>query len=285
MMRPRPTTAARPKASETRVPRVRGAGAPPSDEGPKRWRSPSRLNHRYRMRRAGANGTARTTRSRVSYLESDVRMNRSLATGSRIPRPTSSSERRNSSGSDEIGPRPCLLMRTPPGRPSAGIIGVCPDGGNAATWGGRSVGRADGQSHLERGAPPGGALHPDRAAVDGHDLANEEEPDAGAGVRLGRARVDHEELLEDPVVELRRDADAVIAHAQDDGVGVAAQVHVHVPSGSGELDRVLHEVEDQALQEPLVAGQHGHVGRDRAGELESLHRGLLPLALQDLAHD
>src|SRR5438045_3843830 len=166
MMRPRPTTAARPNASDTRVPTESRAGAPPSGEGPKRLRSPSRLSHRYRMRRAGANGTACTTRSSVSYLESDMRMNRSLATGSRMPRPTLSSERRNSSGSDEIGPRPFLLMRTPPARPSAGIIGVCEDRGNAGPRpGGPSVGGPERQAHLDGRAPAGGAVDADGAAV------------------------------------------------------------------------------------------------------------------------
>src|SRR5262245_4492337 len=68
---------------------------------------------------------------------------------------------------------------------------------------------------LEARACPGLALQLDAAPQQGGQLARQREAQAGAGDPLLQRVIHLLELLEDPLLVLRRDADAGVAHRQD----------------------------------------------------------------------
>src|SRR4029078_9510697 len=108
---------------------------------------------------------------------------------------------------------------------------------------GGSVGGPERQPDFEQGALAAAALDADRASVYGHDFLDHEQPDARPRMGLGGARIHHEELLEDPIVELGADADSIVADSQNDLVAIRFQPDVALATGRGELHRVLHEGE------------------------------------------
>src|SRR6185503_10817131 len=185
-------------------------------------------------------------------------MKRSLATGSRMPRLTDSSAWRNSSGSESVGtgrrrtPARGSVCRTPPLRSvrfvSAPIADQASRPAKATDYrdlrgewqpagrpgAGGSVRRAEGQADLEQGALAAGTLDADRASVDGHDLLGHEQSDARPPVRLGGTGVHHEELLEDPIVELGGDTDSIVADPQNDLVVIRFQPDIHLAARGSE---------------------------------------------------
>ena len=93
-------------------------------------------------------------------------------------------------------------------------------------------------------------------------------------VRL-RPAVHREELLEDPVVVLGGDADAVVAHGHARVLPVGAQPHRHVPAPGRELDGVLDQVVQEQVEQALVTGQRRNL-LDRLRQPHPLDRGLGP---------
>src|SRR3990172_10528295 len=116
------------------------------------------------------------------------------------------------------------------------------------------LGPLDRKRDGEGGARADDATPADAAAVLLHDLAGDGEPESGA-LRLGG-----EELLEQPLADLERDARTGVAHPDLHGV-------VEAPCGRGEhpalgesLEPVLDEIDHGLAQHRAVDG-HGRHGR------------------------
>ena len=80
------------------------------------------------------------------------------------------------------------------------------------------------------------------------DLLDDGQAEAEAAVRTTRGAVGLPEALEHVRQNVGRDADAVVAHADDDPVGVALDIDDDAPVGETELHGIGDEVPDDLLQ-------------------------------------
>src|SRR3954453_4428062 len=83
---------------------------------------------------------------------------------------------------------------------------------------------------------PDGAVHPP------HQLPRDVEPQAGAAHAARQVRVDAVELVEDPPLLARRDAEPVVDHAEADRVVTPGDLQLDRPAVVRVLDRVVDEV-------------------------------------------
>ena len=107
----------------------------------------------------------------------------------------------------------------------------------------RKVCRADRETHGEHRSFSEDAGDVDGAAVDGDELADQRQADAGTLVRARRGPFDAVKSIEDVVEIVRRDADPGVSHAELD-VGVGRR-HRHPDRAlERELERVRQQIED-----------------------------------------
>ncbi len=102
----------------------------------------------------------------------------------------------------------------------------------------------------------------DRVAEEIAQSPHDRQPQAQPLVPVPVRALDLVELLEDAGPVLLRDADAGVAHLQDDAARAAARADQH-PAGIGVADGVGHEVAQDALEEHRV-GAHDDAGGDEA---------------------
>src|SRR5262245_39862863 len=86
------------------------------------------------------------------------------------------------------------------------------------------------------------AAHRDPAAVRGHHVLDDGQPETGAAGGAGPRRVDPVEALEDPLQVALGDADALVGHAQ---LGVAVRGLLGADDYPGPLGAVRHRVLQQ----------------------------------------
>src|SRR5918999_830883 len=101
---------------------------------------------------------------------------------------------------------------------------------------------------------------PSRAA---DELAADVEPEPGAAHASRHVGVEAVELLEDPLVVVGRDGEALVPHREGDDAFVGVEPHLDPASVRGVLDRVLEEV-DENLPRPVAIG--AHEGYDRGAD-------------------
>src|SRR4029079_1678484 len=111
------------------------------------------------------------------------------------------------------------------------------------------------QLERECRAAPRVGLDADAAAYAAHDLARDVEPEAGAADTAREVRVEAEELLEDPLVLRRGDADAAGAHDAADAAIGRLELELDETAVRGVLDGVLDQV-DEHLTQPVRVGGH-----------------------------
>ena len=126
------------------------------------------------------------------------------------------------------------------------------------------------------------AVDADEAAMAAHHVIDDGKPEAGALRPRAGVGLNPEELSEDLTLKPRRNADAVIADA-DDAVPVDA---IDLDFNRAVLGRVLHRVRDQVL-ERLHGGfrvdQHRHLAVQLRGDRELIVRELALERLEDAA--
>ena len=94
---------------------------------------------------------------------------------------------------------------------------------------------------------PGRALDPDSTAVHLHQLLRDGQPEPGSLVLAADAAVALLKAFEDPLHVVRRDADAGIAHA-DQQLGALTLGRHPNAAGLGEFDRVAQQVQQHLLE-------------------------------------
>src|SRR5262249_10063115 len=109
------------------------------------------------------------------------------------------------------------------------------------------------QLHLEGRALAERRLHPNAAAVHFDDLLGDGEAKAGAALGLGVRAVDLMELVEDPVLLIKRYAGTGVGY-RDGETGVPGARGDAPFADVGELDGVANEVE-QHLREALFVSE------------------------------
>src|SRR5258707_4852197 len=97
-------------------------------------------------------------------------------------------------------------------RSRAGPDRACGDGASRRGSSGAGVAVPDGQEECEGAAFAGRADHLDPTMMRANEHLDKREPEAGALHRVDEAALDAGELLEDPRLLLRRNADPVIGH-------------------------------------------------------------------------
>ena len=120
------------------------------------------------------------------------------------------------------------------------------------------VGGAVGQRHGERAAHAGLADHGDGPAVQGGQLLDQRQPDAGALAGAGGGPGDPVEALEQVRQLVGDDADAGVADGEPEAGLVGGQGHVDA-ADEGVLHRVGEQVDDDLLPHARVdVGRPGH---------------------------
>ena len=152
--------------------------------------------------------------------------------------------------------------------------------GSAATVGPergrRQVRRPAADGEEERRAAAGLALHPHPPAQALGEPAADHQPQAGAAVDPGGRRVGLAERLEQPVQRRGRDADARIAHGEEDLDLLPASARRRPPppaarSPGRELDRVVEQVHQDLAQAGRIAlDRRRHAAPHPASESEPL---------------
>src|SRR5262245_41171118 len=88
---------------------------------------------------------------------------------------------------------------------------------------------ARGNLHLARRALAYRRLHPDPAPVHLHDLLGDGEPQARAALGLGKGTVDLVELIEDPILLIKRYAGTGVCHRDGEVAVTRARGDAHLP--------------------------------------------------------
>src|SRR5262245_46562166 len=112
---------------------------------------------------------------------------------------------------------------------------------------------ACGEFHLKRRSFARRRHHPDAAAMHLDDLLGDGEPEARAALRLGHRAVDLMELLEDPILLIKRYTRAGVRYRDGEMAVPRGSGDAHL-AGVGELDGVAHEIEHH-LREALLVTQ------------------------------
>src|SRR5215475_11234350 len=107
---------------------------------------------------------------------------------------------------------------------------------SASSNGGLSEFGARGEFHLERRSFTRRRHHPDPAAVHLDDLFGDGETEARAALGLGKGTVDLMELIENPILLVKRYAGPGVRHGDGKMAIARARDDAHL-AGVGELDR------------------------------------------------
>ena len=110
------------------------------------------------------------------------------------------------------------------------------------------------QRHDElRPLPLAFALRSDSAAVKLDQALHQRQPEAETAARTVKTRVRLHERLEHPVHEVGRDADAIVADADDGLVSPSLERHQHMTARVGELAGVPEQVSEHLRQSLSIA--------------------------------
>ena len=132
-----------------------------------------------------------------------------------------------------------------------------------------------GEREPEGAALPGGAVHADLAAHQGHELFGDRESEPGAAVAPRGRTVGLSEGLEDRLLRVGFDPDSRVAHleAQLDrvrGVVVPGERDGDL-AGRGELDRVVGQIRQHLANAfPIAAHDYGQARVNRGNQLNAL---------------
>src|SRR5262249_27312327 len=111
---------------------------------------------------------------------------------------------------------------------------------------------ARGKLHLKRRTFARRRDHPDTAAMHLDDLLGDGEAEPRAALGLGKGAVDLMELLEDPILLIKRYAGPSVCHRDGEMAIPRARGDAHL-TGVGELDGVANEIEQHLREALLVA--------------------------------
>jgi hypothetical protein len=116
-------------------------------------------------------------------------------------------------------------------------------------------------------------------------VADDGQAQPGAAGLPAARRIDAVEALEDPVVLVVGDADAVVGHHQLDPRALGPSPHLHAGPGLAVLDRVLDEVAERRDELAAITG-HAHVGRDlQRSDLDRARLGERTGPVDRFSHD